>query len=78
MRTIQVGLLGCGTVGTGVARILIENRDLIFSRVGAILNLKRVADIDQKTDRGIRGTKVSLSATRLKWSMILKSILLSK
>jgi homoserine dehydrogenase len=54
MRTIHVGLLGCGTVGTGVARILIENRDLILSRVGAVLNLKRVADIDQETDRGIR------------------------
>jgi len=53
MRTINVGLLGCGTVGTGVAKILIENKDLIFSRVGAFLNLKRVADIDLKTDRGI-------------------------
>jgi len=54
MRTIHVGLLGCGTVGTGVARVLIENRDLILARVGAPLNLKRVADIDQETDRGIR------------------------
>jgi len=54
MRTIHVGLLGCGTVGMGVARILIENRDLILARVGAPLNLKRVADIDQETDRGIR------------------------
>lgn len=54
MRTIHVGLLGCGTVGTGVAKILIENRDLILARVGAPLNLKWVADIDQETDRGIR------------------------
>ena len=54
MRTINVGLLGCGTVGTGVAKILIENKDLIFSRVGAHLNLKRIADIDLKRDRGIR------------------------
>jgi len=54
MRTINVGLLGCGTVGTGVAKILIENKDLIFSRVGAFLNLKRVADIDLETDRGIQ------------------------
>ncbi|GMQ79729.1 MAG: homoserine dehydrogenase [Thermodesulfobacteriota bacterium] len=53
MRTINVGLLGCGTVGTGVAKILLENKDLIFSRVGAVLNLKHVADIDLKTDRGI-------------------------
>jgi homoserine dehydrogenase len=54
MKTIHVGLLGCGTVGTGVAKILMESKDLITSRVGAGLNLKRVADIDTRTDRGIR------------------------
>jgi homoserine dehydrogenase len=54
MKDINIGLLGCGTVGTGVTKILIENRDLIRSRVGATLNLRRVADIDLKTDRGIR------------------------
>ena len=54
MRTINVGLLGCGTVGTGVAKILIDNKDLIFSRVGAHLNLKRIADIDLKRDRGVQ------------------------
>jgi len=54
MKEINIGLLGCGTVGTGVAKILIENTDLIRSRVGATLNLRRVADIDLKTDRGIR------------------------
>jgi homoserine dehydrogenase len=54
MKAINVGLLGCGTVGTGVAKILINNRDLIFSRVGAFLNLKYVADIDLNTDRGIQ------------------------
>ncbi|MFC1856709.1 homoserine dehydrogenase [Thermodesulfobacteriota bacterium] len=54
MKEIKVGLLGCGTVGTGVAKILIENRDLIRSRVGVELNLVRVADIDLERDRGIR------------------------
>jgi homoserine dehydrogenase len=54
MKAINVGLLGCGTVGTGVAKILINNRDLIFSRVGAFLNLKYVADIDLNADRGIQ------------------------
>ena len=53
MKNINIGLLGCGTVGTGVARILLENKDLISARVGAVLNLKRVADIDITTDRGI-------------------------
>jgi homoserine dehydrogenase len=54
MKIIHVGLLGFGTVGTGVAKILIENRDLISSRLGAYLNLKYVADIDLKTNRGIQ------------------------
>jgi homoserine dehydrogenase len=53
MKIIHIGLLGCGTVGTGVARMLIQNRELIRSRVGAILNLKRIADIDIDRDRGI-------------------------
>jgi len=50
---IKIGLLGCGTVGTGVARLLLENQDLIKKRVGAMLTLKWVADIDVETDRGI-------------------------
>ena len=53
MKKINVGLLGCGTIGTGVAKILIENKDLLLSRVGAVLNLKYVADIDLETERGI-------------------------
>ena len=54
MRAINIGLLGCGTVGTGVAKLLLEQRDLIAARLGAVLNLKRVADLDLARDRGIR------------------------
>ena len=54
MKQIQIGLLGCGTVGTGVAKLLIENKDLLTARVGANLNLRWVADIDIETDRGIQ------------------------
>jgi homoserine dehydrogenase len=57
MKRIQIGLLGCGTVGTGVAKLLIENQDLLTARVGAELNLKWVADIDIETDRGIQFPK---------------------
>ena len=53
MKTINIGLLGCGTVGTGVARILLQNQEIIRSRVGAALHLKRIADIDIDRDRGI-------------------------
>jgi homoserine dehydrogenase len=46
-------LLGCGTVGTGVVKLLYENRELIRHRVGTELVLKYVADLDMETDRGI-------------------------
>jgi homoserine dehydrogenase len=54
MKEIQIGLLGCGTVGSGVAKMLIESREIIQSRLGASLRLKYVADIDTVTDRGVR------------------------
>ncbi|MGD2024220.1 MAG: homoserine dehydrogenase [Desulfobacterales bacterium] len=54
MKQINVGLIGCGTVGTGVAKLLIENRQLISARLGTTLQLKRVADIDIETERGIQ------------------------
>jgi homoserine dehydrogenase len=57
MKQINVGLLGCGTVGTGVAKLLVESRQIIGARLGAMLNLKRVADIDIETDRGLRFDK---------------------
>lgn len=54
MKEIKVGLLGCGTVGTGVAKLMLENSEIISKRVGAALTLKWVADIDTETDRGIQ------------------------
>lgn len=50
---INIGLVGFGTVGTGTAKILLENRDLIARRVGVPLELKRIVDLDVTTDRGI-------------------------
>ena len=54
MREIKVGLIGFGTVGSGVGRILQKNSKLIERRMGARLILKRIADIDLKTDRGVK------------------------
>lgn len=53
MRQVNIAILGCGTVGTGVARLLLNNGDIIRDRIGCALNLKFVADIDMETDRGI-------------------------
>ncbi len=54
MKEIKVGLIGFGTVGTGVVKILQKNSKLIENRMGAKVILKRVADVDLKTDRGVR------------------------
>ena len=53
MRQINIAILGCGTVGTGVVRLLLENGDIIRDRIGCTLNLKYVADIDMDKDRGL-------------------------
>jgi len=44
LKQIKVGLIGLGTVGSGVAQILVERRRLIKSRLGAELLLARVAE----------------------------------
>ncbi|MBI4767233.1 MAG: homoserine dehydrogenase [Deltaproteobacteria bacterium] len=53
MKEIQVGLIGFGTVGTGVVKILLEKASLLQSLVGAPLKLKWIADLDLNRDRGI-------------------------
>ena len=40
MKQISIGLIGFGTVGSGVVKILEENRDLLEARVGIPLRVK--------------------------------------
>jgi homoserine dehydrogenase len=54
MKEIKVGLVGFGTVGSGVGKILQKNSRLIEKRMGAKIILKRIADIDLETDRGVK------------------------
>ena len=51
---INVGIIGFGTVGSGTARILINNADIIKRRLGIPVVLKKMADLDIKKDRGIK------------------------
>ena len=53
MRNINVGIIGFGTVGAGVAEALIKNGDLIANRMGFHPVVKRIADLDITTDRGV-------------------------
>ncbi len=43
MKTIQVGILGLGTVGGGTFQVLRKNKDLIEKRLGAHLHIKAIA-----------------------------------
>jgi len=50
---IAVGLIGFGTVGTGVAKVLTSNAGSIRRRLGVPLDLVKVADLNLTADRGI-------------------------
>ncbi len=53
MREIKIGILGFGTVGTGLIKILFQNQTSIEEKLGARIVIKKIADIDIKRDRGI-------------------------
>ncbi|MDQ1277678.1 MAG: homoserine dehydrogenase [Thermodesulfobacteriota bacterium] len=54
MKKISLGLIGFGTIGAGVVKLLQESGDLIEKRLGARLVLKRIADLDIKTPRVVQ------------------------
>ena len=54
MNAIRVGLIGFGTIGTGVVKLLQRNRAMIREKLGVALDLTRIADIDTKRDRGVK------------------------
>lgn len=54
---INVGLIGFGTIGTGVVKVIEKNIDIIERRIGAKLVLKRIADIDITRERGVKVDK---------------------
>ena len=53
MNDIKVGLIGFGNIGAGVVRLLRENADVVRSKVGSGIVLKRIADLDITSDRGV-------------------------
>jgi len=61
MTELRVGLLGLGTIGVGVARILIEQKELISRRLGRQVRLVAAADRELERDRGLDFTGVRLS-----------------
>jgi homoserine dehydrogenase len=58
---VKVGLIGFGTIGTGVIKVLRAHRGEIARRVGRPIDVVAIADLDTKTDRGIAAAPARLS-----------------
>ena len=61
MKQIAVGIIGFGTVGAGVADGLLRHREVMSKRLGVDIVLKKIADLDITTDRGVAVSKEMLT-----------------
>jgi homoserine dehydrogenase len=53
-QVVKIGLVGFGTIGTGVAKLILEDADSIAAKTGLRLELACVVDIDTKTARPVK------------------------
>ena len=60
MKPIQVGLLGIGTVGSGVFNVLQRNQDEISRRAGRGIEITMVADLDVERAKSVVGPSVQV------------------
>lgn len=67
MEKIHIGILGLGTVGTGVVNLLHENRELIRRRLGVEVIVTRIADrsAHRKEAIGVHRDKLNTDANGL-------------
>ena len=54
MKKINIGLIGFGNIGTGVVKLLRQNDELITKKLGCRVVLKKIADLDITTSRGVK------------------------
>ncbi|MBW8464814.1 homoserine dehydrogenase, partial [Acidovorax sp.] len=60
MKPIQVGLLGIGTVGSGVFNVLARNQDEISRRAGRGIEITMVADLDVERAKAVVGEGIQV------------------
>ena len=49
MKSIKIGLIGFGTIGAGVVKILGKNGDTISKRLGASVEIAKIADLEKSS-----------------------------
>lgn len=62
LKPIKVGLLGMGTVGSGVFTVLKRNQEEIFRRAGRSIEIAMVADLDTVRAQAAAGAGVTVVA----------------
>ena len=62
MKRINIGIIGFGTVGAGTFEVLTTNKKIISDRVGIEVAVKKIADLDIESDRGISVDRELLTA----------------
>jgi homoserine dehydrogenase len=67
LEPVRIALLGCGTVGSGVVKLLRRNHQLLRDKLGAPLELAGIADRSLKPDRelGITARLITRDAAAL-------------
>lgn len=60
-KNVKIAIIGFGTIGSGVAKILLEDADYIKSKTGVNLKLAKVVDIDTKSKRKVKLPKGMLT-----------------
>ncbi len=51
---VKIGVIGCGTIGTGVVKCLLENKKYLHRHLGFPLELVRVADLYPQKKRSVK------------------------
>ncbi len=54
MNELKLGLIGFGTIGTGVVELIQKNNKLIYEKTGIKLKIEKIADLDINSDRGVK------------------------
>ena len=48
MKKVNIGILGLGTIGSGLYRLIMKNRDLIRNKSGIDINIKKASDLNHE------------------------------
>ncbi len=60
-KTMNIGVIGFGTIGTGVVRVLLKDKHMVSARSGCEVNLKTVAELHPVEKEGIDYSQFAMS-----------------